>query len=73
MNDHDTKLQLQDAAHHLARMFPGRAFAFFVFPAEPGQRCHYVASAKRSKIIEAMEDMISRGEPKDLPENPSDN
>jgi hypothetical protein len=63
MDDHTVKLSLQDAGREMDRRFPGRAWAFFVFPAEPEQRAHYVSNAPRGKVLQAFRDLHARGLP----------
>lgn len=63
MNDNTVKLSLQDAAHEMHRRFPDRAWAFFVFPSEPGERSHYVSNAPREKVLRAMSELHAGGLP----------
>lgn len=63
MKDQDVKLSMQNAGNELKRRFPGRAWSLFVWPAEIGQRAHYVSNAGRAKTIESMQELIKAGVP----------
>lgn len=63
MDDHTVKLSLQAAAREMARRFPGRGFAFFVFPAEAGQQAQYVSNAPREKVLHAFRELGASGLP----------
>lgn len=70
MTDHAVKLSLQDAASEIARRFPERGFALFVFGAEPGQTTHYVSNAQRDLVLKAMGELRTAGLP-GLPGDPA--
>lgn len=63
MDDPAVKLSLQDAAAELARRFPERGFALFVFPAEAGQLAHYTSNVPREGILRAMRELADTGLP----------
>ena len=63
MTDNAAKLTLQDAGNAMKDLFPGRAWAVFVFPSEDGEQFHYVANAERDQIKKGLAEFIAKGGP----------
>jgi hypothetical protein len=56
-SDAACKLNLQDAANGLSSIFPGRAWAIFVFGSEQGELAHYTSNGPREKIVRAVTEL----------------